>query len=281
MSRYYSTGVLQSLSRSQAFRSVKVRYYKRVRIHTMSDQFAGQDDGSNKHTDSTSSSHQPHRVNLLPTSTHPLDQADTPTGSPDLTDTSTHPLDQSVSTSTCSEHSDLKDTFKLTQQHLQSPSVCTISDLGTNQSSTSTQAAEDSQSASEPPTAPTLLDGPDQQPNQSNAWWGVSSWKKVAIGAAVGTAVGVGTVAAAPVVLPAIGFSTTGVVAGSIAAVAQSTIGNVAAGSLFATLQSFGALGGLSWTAAGVTTAASVAAGTAAGATADVVAKKMNAPKVS
>ena len=252
----------------------------------MSDQFAGQDGGSNKHApcpDSISSSHQPHRVNLLPTSTHPLDQADTPTGSPDLTDTSTHPLDQSVSKSTCSERSDLKDTSKLTQHYLQSQRVSTISDPGTNQSSTSThvQAAKDSQSASEPPTAPTPLAGPDQQPNQSNAWWGVSSWKKVAIGATVGTVVGVGTVAAAPIVLPAIGFSTTGVVAGSIAAVAQSTIGNVAAGSLFATLQSVGALGGLSWTAAGVTTAASVAAGTAAGATADVVAKKMNASKVS
>ena len=96
----------------------------------------------------------------------------------------------------------------------------------------------------------------------------------------MGTAVGVGAVAAAPLVLTAVGFSTGGVVAGSMAAAAHSAIGNVAAGSLFATLQSIGAVGGLSWTAAGTATAASVAAGTATGATAELVARKMKASKV-
>ena len=92
------------------------------------------------------------------------------------------------------------------------------------------------------------------------------SWKKIALGAVVGTAVGVGTVAAAPVVLSAAGFSATGIVAGSMAATAQSAIGNVAAGSLFATLQSVGAVGGLSATAAGATTVTTAATGVAAGA---------------
>ena len=58
--------------------------------------------------------------------------------------------------------------------------------------------------------------------------------KKVAIGVGVGAAVGV----AAPVVvlggLAATGFGAGGVVAGSVAAGIQSSIGSVAAGSLFA-----------------------------------------------
>lgn len=48
---------------------------------------------------------------------------------------------------------------------------------------------------------------------------------------------------AAPLALPLIGFAKAGVVAGSIAAGIQSTIGNVAAGSVFAALQSVGATG--------------------------------------
>ena len=88
------------------------------------------------------------------------------------------------------------------------------------------------------------------------------SWLTIA-----GAVVGGGTVltltaVAAPVVLPVIGFSTSGIVAGSAAAAAQSVIGNVAAGSLFATLQSVGAVGGFSW----ATTTAVTAAGAAAGA---------------
>ena len=43
--------------------------------------------------------------------------------------------------------------------------------------------------------------------------------------------------------LAAAGFSTTGIAAGSIAAAVQSSIGAVAAGSTFATLQSLGAAG--------------------------------------
>ena len=62
-----------------------------------------------------------------------------------------------------------------------------------------------------------------------------------------GAVVGAGlAVVSAPVLLPALGFSSAGVVAGSTAAAVQATIGNVAAGSLFAGLQSAGAAG-VSW----------------------------------
>ena len=90
------------------------------------------------------------------------------------------------------------------------------------------------------------------------------SWKKIALGSAVGATIGVGAVLAAPVVLTAVGFSAGGVVGGSLAAAAQASIGNVAAGSIFATLQSVGAVGGLSATAAGATTVTTAAAGAAA-----------------
>lgn len=63
----------------------------------------------------------------------------------------------------------------------------------------------------------------------------------------VGTAA---TVAVVGVALPAVGFGSAGVVAGSTAAAAQSAIGNVAAGSAFATLQSVGATGVTAGTAA-------------------------------
>lgn len=55
-----------------------------------------------------------------------------------------------------------------------------------------------------------------------------------------GGAVAIGT---ATVALPLIGFSSGGVVAGSLAASTQSMIGNIAAGSLFASLQSAGVIG--------------------------------------
>ena len=81
------------------------------------------------------------------------------------------------------------------------------------------------------------------------------------VGALVVGGIGLGIVVAAPVALPVIGFSSSGVVAGSLAAAIQSSIGNVAAGSIFATLQSIGATGGLSWAAQGVMAAGTVAAG--------------------
>ena len=55
--------------------------------------------------------------------------------------------------------------------------------------------------------------------------------------------IGGGALAAVGLVPLAIGFGTTGVVAGSIAAAAQSSIGAVAAGSTFATMTSLGMAG--------------------------------------
>lgn len=50
-------------------------------------------------------------------------------------------------------------------------------------------------------------------------------------------------IVSAPLIIGAVGFGAGGVVAGSVAAAWQATIGNVVAGSLFATLQSVGVLG--------------------------------------
>ena len=105
----------------------------------------------------------------------------------------------------------------------------------------------------------------EQNPDHESGPCGYS-WKKIFIGAAAGTALGVSAVVATPVFLSYVGFSASGVVGGSIAAAAQSTIGNVAAGGIFATLQSVGAVGGLSVTAAGATTVTATAAGAATGA---------------
>ncbi len=52
--------------------------------------------------------------------------------------------------------------------------------------------------------------------------------------------IGIGLVLGAPLLL---GFGSAGVIGGSVAAVAQSTLANVTAGGLFATLQSLGAIG--------------------------------------
>ena len=72
-------------------------------------------------------------------------------------------------------------------------------------------------------------------------------WKKVGIGAAV-----TGGVIAGVALLPiTLGFGTTGIVAGSVAAATQSSIGAVAAGSTFATMTSLGMTGVFS-TLAGV-----------------------------
>lgn len=97
--------------------------------------------------------------------------------------------------------------------------------------------------------------------------WGVS-------GILAGAAVGVGVVAAAPVVLTAAGFTSAGIAAGSYAtgmmsAAAAANGGAVAAGSTVAVLQSVGAAG----LAAG-TKAAIVGAGIAAGAAVDGYKKK-------
>ena len=64
-------------------------------------------------------------------------------------------------------------------------------------------------------------------------------WKKVGIGAAITGGVIAG-VALFPITL---GFGTTGIVAGSVAAGIQSVIGNVAAGSVFAVCTSLGMTG--------------------------------------
>ncbi|KAK3590689.1 hypothetical protein CHS0354_006376 [Potamilus streckersoni] len=65
------------------------------------------------------------------------------------------------------------------------------------------------------------------------------SWKCIVAGAGAGAV----SVVAAPLVLSAVGFTATGVAAGSMAAVVQAGIGNVAVGSTFAALQSAGAVG--------------------------------------
>ena len=74
------------------------------------------------------------------------------------------------------------------------------------------------------------------------------------IGGALATTAGLGATL--------FGFGTAGVVAGSLAAGTQAAIGNVAAGSLFATLTSWGMTGALTTTAAGggITTALGVIA---------------------
>lgn len=81
------------------------------------------------------------------------------------------------------------------------------------------------------------------------------------IGALVGAGIGLGATVVTPAVLAFAGFSAGGVVAGSIAAGVQSSIGNVAAGSMFATLQSIGATGGLSLVAKGAVTAGAAVVG--------------------
>ncbi len=66
--------------------------------------------------------------------------------------------------------------------------------------------------------------------------------------------IGGGAIAAAGFIPIALGFGTAGIVAGSIAAATQSSIGAVAAGSTFATMTSLGMTGVFS-TLAGIGTA--------------------------
>lgn len=75
----------------------------------------------------------------------------------------------------------------------------------------------------------------EDRPNKNN-WIRRAGWIMAGAGATVGL------VAAVPVVM---GFGSAGIVGGSVAAGIQSGIGNVAAGSMFATLQSLGATGTL------------------------------------
>lgn len=86
--------------------------------------------------------------------------------------------------------------------------------------------------------------------------------KTLAYGA-VGGATALACFGMAPVVLGAYGFSADGVAAGSAAAAWQASIGNVAATSTFAALQSVGAAGFASST---IATSAAIASGTVAGA---------------
>ena len=105
------------------------------------------------------------------------------------------------------------------------------------------------------------------------------AWKSVT-GAVIGGGIALTlTAVAAPIVLPAIGFGTGGVVAGSVAAAAHSAIGNVAAGSLFAGLQSLGAVGGFSMAATGAATAAGAAAGVGVGAGPGLGSRDLSGPR--
>mmetsp|Transcript_8965 Transcript_8965/g.16916 ORF Transcript_8965/g.16916 Transcript_8965/m.16916 type:complete len:212 (-) Transcript_8965:2700-3335(-) len=89
------------------------------------------------------------------------------------------------------------------------------------------------------------------------------TWRGIARNVGIVAAVAGGSVATAGLALTVAGFGASGIVGGSIAACVQSSIGNVAAGSLFATLQSAGATGSIAvCTSAGAATAA--AGGTAA-----------------
>lgn len=79
-----------------------------------------------------------------------------------------------------------------------------------------------------------------------------------------GTVAGVGVLAAplvVPMALATIGFSSSGVVAGSVAAGLQSSVGSVVAGSTFAACQSIAMGGGIPMVATGITGALSGSVG--------------------
>lgn len=65
-------------------------------------------------------------------------------------------------------------------------------------------------------------------------------------------------------VIQALGFGATGIAKGSSAALLHSMCGNVTAGSVFASVQSAGAVGALSWTTIGGLTLAGGTVGMAA-----------------
>lgn len=72
------------------------------------------------------------------------------------------------------------------------------------------------------------------------------------------------SIAAPYIALPLVGFGSSGVVAGSVAAAWQASIGNVVAGSAFAALQSAGVAGLATTTMAVCGTVGSAVAGAAA-----------------
>ena len=85
---------------------------------------------------------------------------------------------------------------------------------------------------------------------------------KIAAGAFIGTSVGVAVAVATPLlILPAIGFTSTGVVAGSTAAVIQSSVYGAYTSAFFGSFMSAGATG----TLAATTTAGIASAGAAVG----------------
>ncbi|KAL1416262.1 hypothetical protein MTO96_006380 [Rhipicephalus appendiculatus] len=82
---------------------------------------------------------------------------------------------------------------------------------------------------------------PSKKPDDSST---KEKLKMAAIVAGVAALVGAAAVVAAPVALAGIGFTSSGVAAGSMAAAYQATLGGfIAKGSVFAVLQSFGAAG--------------------------------------
>ena len=90
---------------------------------------------------------------------------------------------------------------------------------------------------------------------------------RAAMYAAVGVGVAAACIVATPLVLGAVGFTSTGVAAGSTAAAWHSAIGIVAKGSIFSLCQSVGAAGLATTTTVGVPAAAG-AVGAAVGAAA-------------
>ncbi|KAH8925311.1 hypothetical protein BT69DRAFT_1348843 [Atractiella rhizophila] len=98
--------------------------------------------------------------------------------------------------------------------------------------------------AASPKALPPIPPQVNQTPSTARARISTSApTRNVARGIGISLAVGGATVLATPVLLSLVGFGAAGVGAGTLAAAIQSSIGNVAAGSLFALAQSIGAAG--------------------------------------
>ncbi|KAJ3336504.1 hypothetical protein HDU93_002674 [Gonapodya sp. JEL0774] len=104
------------------------------------------------------------------------------------------------------------------------------------------QSVETSPSDKNPSVAPPdPASSPSPAPDPPSKWW--SSWGKPVASGLVATAV---VTVSLPLAVTAVGFTSSGVAAGSLAAAWQSTMGGyVAAGSIFAILQSLGATGAI------------------------------------